>query len=75
MEICAVHLKKNININGVQINDVMRENPLSIRPDQLAIDAVAMMESYKINALLVTDSAGQLVGALNMHDLLRAKVV
>lgn len=67
--------EKNININGLKINDVMRENPLSIRPDQLAIDAVAVMESHKINALLVVDIAGNLVGALNMHDLLRAKVV
>ncbi len=67
--------EKNIDINGVKINEVMRKNPLSIHADQLAIDAVAMMESHKISALLVTDLDGKLVGALNMHDLLRAKVV
>lgn len=67
--------EKNININHVTMRDVMRTNPLTIRPEQLAIDAVAMMEDRKINALLVTNAAGQLVGALNMHDLLRAKVV
>lgn len=67
--------EKNININHVTMRDVMRINPLTIRPEQLAIDAVAVMEDRKINALLVTDAAGQLVGALNMHDLLRAKVV
>lgn len=67
--------EKNININHVTMRDVMRTNPLTIRPEQLAIDAVAVMEDRKINALLVTDAAGQLVGALNMHDLLRAKVV
>ena len=34
-----------------------------------------MMERHKINQLLVVDAAGELVGALNMHDLFRAKVV
>ncbi len=67
--------EKNININHVAMRDVMRPSPLTIRPEQLAIDAVAVMETHKINALLVTDAAGQLIGALNMHDLLRAKVV
>ena len=66
--------EKNIAIN-VTMREVMRTNPLTIRPEQLAIDAVAIMEAHKINALLVTDEANKLVGALNMHDLLRAKVV
>lgn len=66
--------EKNIDIN-VTMREVMRHNPLTIRPEQLAIDAVAIMESHKINALLVTDESNKLVGALNMHDLLRAKVV
>ena len=39
------------------------------------VEAVELMESRKINGLLVVDAQGVLVGALNMHDLLRAKVV
>ncbi len=54
---------------------VMTRGPRTIGPDRLAVEAVEMMEQYKVNQLLVTDAAGQLVGALNMHDLFRAKVV
>jgi arabinose-5-phosphate isomerase len=42
---------------------------------RLAAEAVELMEQYKINGLLVVDAKGNLVGALNMHDLLIAKVV
>ena len=57
------------------IADVMHANPRSIGPDQLAVDAVHMMEQFRINQLLVTDAAGMLVGALHIHDLTRAKVI
>ena len=57
------------------MRDVMHTNPQRIVPDRLAVDAVELMEQHKINALLVVDEQGTLVGALNMHDLLLAKVV
>lgn len=66
---------QNIDISSASMQDVMVKNPRTILEGQLAIDAVETMEQDKINALLVTDSAGKLVGALNMHDLLMAKVV
>ncbi len=43
--------------------------------EQLAVDAVAVMEQYRINQMLVTDDDGRLVGALHIHDLTRAKVI
>jgi len=43
--------------------------------DMLAAEAMQIMESKKINALLVVDSQQKLLGALNMHDLLRAGIV
>ncbi|SDY05313.1 arabinose-5-phosphate isomerase [Collimonas sp. OK242] len=57
------------------IADVMHANPRTIGPDQLAVDAVHMMEQFRINQLLVSDAAGKLVGALHIHDLTRAKVI
>jgi arabinose-5-phosphate isomerase len=39
------------------------------------VEAVQQMETHKVNQLLVVDAAGKLVGALNMHDLFRAKVI
>jgi len=67
--------EKGINVMDTYIRDVMHPNPYCITPEQLAVDAVEYMEQHKINALLVVNQEGILVGALNMHDLLIAKVV
>jgi len=63
------------DFSKVVIADVMHPGPRSIGPDQLAVEAVEMMEQHRINQLLVTDSDGILVGALHIHDLTRAKVI
>jgi arabinose-5-phosphate isomerase len=55
--------------------DVMHANPRTIGPNQLAVEAVEMMEQSRINQLLVADADGILVGALHIHDLTRAKVI
>ncbi|MES2832329.1 MAG: KpsF/GutQ family sugar-phosphate isomerase [Pseudomonadota bacterium] len=57
------------------IADVMHAGPRTIGPDQLAVEAVEIMERFRINQLLVADEAGALVGALHIHDLTRAKVI
>jgi len=67
--------EKVTDFAAARIADLMTENPRCIRPDALAVEAVQLMEQHKINQLLVTDEAGALVGALNMHDLFRAKVI
>lgn len=67
--------EQNVNVATSGIADVMHRDPFTIHQGQLAIEAVEIMEQRKINALLVTNDAGTLVGALNMHDLLLAKVV
>ena len=66
---------KGIYTNSAKIADVMHANPNTIHMNQLAVEAIEMMEQKKINGLLVVDDAGKLVGAFNMHDLLKAKVV
>jgi arabinose-5-phosphate isomerase len=66
---------KGIFTNTAKINDVMHSNPNTVHVNQLAVEAVEIMEHKKINGLLVVDDAGKLVGAFNMHDLLKAKVV
>lgn len=67
--------EQNVNIANAAIKDVMHQNPKTIDSDELAMVAVEMMEQCKVNGLLVVNNAGVLVGALNMHDLLLAKVV
>ena len=68
-------IEKGIDFRSTPITQVMSLNPRTITPDRLAAEAVEIMERGKVNQLLVVDSAGVLVGALNMHDLFRAKVV
>ena len=55
--------------------DVMHPTPQTIQEDALAVDAVQRMEQHRITGLLVVNAAGQLVGALNSNDLMRAKVI
>ena len=57
------------------IRDVMHANPRVVGPDQLAVEAVELMEEFRINQVLVTEADGKLVGALHIHDLTRAKVI
>ena len=59
----------------LKMTDIMHANPQTIGPDQLAVEAVELMEQFRINQLLVADAEGKLVGALHIHDLTRAKVI
>ncbi|MBR9872289.1 MAG: KpsF/GutQ family sugar-phosphate isomerase [Gammaproteobacteria bacterium] len=68
-------LDKSVDVHTTAINQVMTRNGKTIQADQLAADALNIMEEVKINALPVTDTDGNLVGAINMHDLLRAGVI
>jgi arabinose-5-phosphate isomerase len=68
-------LERAGDVRSVGIAELMTRNPRTIRPQRLAVEAVQMMEQHKINQLLVVDADERLVGALNMHDLFRAKVI
>lgn len=68
-------LEKKLDFNATPITAVMSAHPRSIGPDALAAEAVQMMEQYNISQMLVVDAHNKLVGALNMHDLLHAKVI
>ena len=68
-------LDHNININTTPIKEVMTTGGRVIEKGLLAAEALRIMETYKINGLFVVDKNRQLMGALNMHDLLRAGVL
>ena len=63
------------DLRTIAVGEVMTRNPRSIEARRLAVEAVEMMEVNKVNQLVVVDDQGKLCGALNMHDLFRAKVV
>jgi len=67
--------EKKVDLQQARIDALMHPNPRTIAPERLAVEAVEMMERHRINALLVADAEGRLVGALNMHDLFKAKVI
>ena len=60
---------------AMQAHDIMTLNPKTILSDQLALDAVKMMERARITSLFVKNAAEEIVGLIRMHDLLAAKVV
>jgi arabinose-5-phosphate isomerase len=68
-------LEKPIDVHTLPVAQVMTARPRTIQAEQLAVEAVKLMEDCRISQILVVDSDFRLVGALNMHDLFRAKVL
>ena len=68
-------LGKGADLRTTRIADVMSPYPRAIGPDRLAAEAVEIMERDKVNQILVIDTDRRLLGALNAHDLFRAKVI
>ena len=68
-------IDNKVDLNEALISEVMTADCKTIHPGMLAAEALQIMDSTKINALPVVNDNNELVGALNMHDLLRAGVV
>jgi len=68
-------LAKNLDLQKTCINEVMTSNCAVIFEDILAAEAMQIMEQKKINGLIVINEHHQAIGALNMHDLIRAGIV
>ena len=60
---------------GLKVDDIMHASPKTISADRLATEALKAMQSGHVNGLLVVEENGVLIGALNMHDLLMARIV
>jgi len=68
-------MERNADPRGTRVEAVMTRDPLAIRPEALAVEAVEIMERRKSTQLPVVDASGKLIGALNIHDLFRAKIL
>jgi len=64
-----------VDLRNTPVTQLMAHTPKTIAPDALAVEAAHLMEQFKISALVVVDDEKHVVGALNIHDLLRARVV
>ncbi len=64
-----------VDIHATRIEQVMTENGKTVRADMLAAEAVHLLDAHKITALIVVDENDKVIGALNIHDLLRAGIM
>ena len=67
-------LESNINFQKLAIGDVMTRDCKSIEPQEPALSAMQLMEKYSLNSLPVVDPSNKIVGAINMHTLIQAKL-
>jgi len=68
-------LQRNIDVYRAKVRDVMTRDPQTTTADRLAAETIELMRARKINGLIVVDADRRVVGALNMHDLLRRRIV
>ncbi len=68
-------IERGLDLRGLDAAAVMSARPRVIRAEALAVEAAGQMEEARITTLLVVDAEGLLVGALNLNDLMRAKVI
>ena len=68
-------IESNANFQELTIEEVMTKNCKSVEAHETAFVAMQMMQSYSLNSLPVVNSNNQIVGAINMHTLIQAKLV
>jgi arabinose-5-phosphate isomerase len=68
-------LDASVDLRTTRMDQVMSRQAKTVRPTALAAEAVHLMEAHRITSLVVVDADMKIVGALNVHDLLRAGVV
>lgn len=68
-------IESGTDLRALRASQVMHHEPKTVSSHALAVEAVHLMEQHHITSVLVTDSKGVLCGALNTHDLMRAKVL
>jgi arabinose-5-phosphate isomerase len=68
-------LDRAADLHRTCMREVMSRHAKTVKPDSLAAEAVHVMETHRITSLLVVDASDTIVGALNVHDLLRAGVI
>ena len=68
-------IERGVDLRALRAADVMHPGPRLVRADALAVDAAQVMEQHRITSVIVVDAKGEICGALNSNDLMRAKVI
>ena len=64
--------KRNIDSS---IEECMRKNPITLNGSEMAVEAVNIMEKFKVYCFLITDDNKKVIGMLNINDLFESKVI
>lgn len=67
--------QNNQQLDGLVMRNVMHADPITITADRLATEALKLMQTNKVNGLAVINEKHYPIGAINMHDLLQARIV
>ena len=67
-------MSRSANVLGLTAGEVMTPNPITIRRELLAVEALKIMETHKITSVIVTDSRGSVDGVVHLHDLWRLQM-
>ena len=65
----------NVNLSSIKASDIMTHNPKVLLDEDLAVKSIELMENYKITGFIVVNKEAKLVGAFNLHDLIKAKLL
>jgi arabinose-5-phosphate isomerase len=68
-------LEKSKTLDNIHALDILSENPKTIEPEELAVNALDKMRTHDINQLIVVDSSKKYLGILHLHDLVREGIV
>jgi arabinose-5-phosphate isomerase len=68
-------IDRKADLHATRMSDIMSRHAKTVQPSTLAAEAVHLMETHRITSLVVVDADSKIVGALNVHDLLRAGVI
>ncbi len=67
-------MSRSANVLGLTAGEVMTPNPITIRRELLAVEALKIMETHRITSVIVTDSGGAVEGVVHLHDLWRLQM-
>jgi arabinose-5-phosphate isomerase len=68
-------LERSESLDNIHASDILSPSPKTIRPDELAVNALDKMRTHDINQLVVIDSSQKYLGILHLHDLVREGIV
>jgi len=68
-------MSRGSNVLALSAGAVMTPNPITIRRELLAVEALRIMEMHKITSVVAVDDRGAVEGVVHLHDLWRTQMI